>query len=69
MKTLSLLVDGMTCEGCAATVKRVIARVPGVSAAEVALAEGRATVRGDEQLDAQRLVAAITAAGYAARVA
>ena len=69
MKTLSLLVSGMTCGGCAAAVERVIARVPGVSGAEVVLDAGRATVHGDDRLDAQRVVAAITAAGYGAQVA
>jgi copper chaperone CopZ len=69
MKTLSLAVSGMTCDGCAGTVKRAIQRVPGVSSAEVALREGRATVRGDEALDAQRVIAAVTAAGFGAKEA
>jgi copper chaperone CopZ len=69
VKTVSLAISGMTCDGCAATVKRVIARVPGVASAEVVLREARATVRGDDGLDAGRVIAAVTAAGYDAREA
>jgi copper chaperone CopZ len=69
MKTVSLAISGMTCDGCAATVKRVIARVPGVTGAEVALREGRATVRGDDALDAKGVIAAVASAGFGAKEA
>jgi copper chaperone len=60
--TVVLTVSGMTCGGCAGTVARVLARVPGVENARVDLASGRATVIGTAT--AQALLAAIAAAGF-----
>lgn len=60
-----LSVSGMTCDGCAKTVIRILSRVPSVSGAEVDFAAGRALVRGSA--NPQDLVAAIQAAGYGAQ--
>jgi copper chaperone CopZ len=62
---IALGVSGMTCEGCAGAVRRVLTRVPGVSKAEIDLAGGRATVEGTAPVS--DLVAAVEAAGYGAR--
>src|SRR5690606_31360122 len=51
---------------CSARVERALGAVPGVSAAAVNLATGRATVRGGAA--AETLVAAVDRAGYDARV-
>ena len=59
-----LAISGMTCDGCANTVTRVLARVPGVTGARVDFASGRAVVTGTA--NAAHLVAAVTAAGYGA---
>ena len=59
-----LAISGMTCDGCATTVTRVLARVPGVTGARVDFASGRAVVAGTA--NAADLVAAVTAAGYGA---
>jgi copper chaperone CopZ len=61
----ALLVSGMTCGGCANTVRRVLNRVPGVTDAIVDLDSGRATVIGGAR--AEDLIAAVQAAGYGAR--
>ena len=61
---VELAVSGMTCSGCAATVQRVLARVPGVQQVEVDLAAGRAQVLGTAPLAA--LLAAVQAAGFGA---
>ena len=45
--TAQLNIKGMTCSGCVASVKRVLEGLPGVKAADVSLAEGRATIRYD----------------------
>jgi len=61
-------VGGMTCTHCAATVRRALAECAGVSAAEVDLTTGRATVTGRE-LDAERLRSAVEEVGYTLRPA
>lgn len=65
--TTQLSVDGMTCGGCVASVKRVLLQVPGVTQADVALAPGLAAVTFDDrQADVPALVAAIERAGFTA---
>lgn len=66
---ITLKIDGMTCGGCAAAVRRVLSAVPDVSAVSVDLDAGRATVQSSRALDAARLVAAVEDAGYDARIA
>jgi P-type Cu+ transporter len=64
---LDISVQGMTCASCTGRVERALKRVPGVLSAEVNLATERARVtvaRGSTDADA--LVAAIQATGYAA---
>jgi copper chaperone CopZ len=60
----TLSITGMTCSGCANTVKRVLSRLPGVTRAEVDHTSGRATVSGTAR--PEDLVAAVRAAGYGA---
>lgn len=64
--SVNLSISGMTCSGCADTVKRVLSRVAGVTAVEVDLDGGAATVGGTAGGPA--LVAAVVAAGYDARL-
>ncbi|HMO72241.1 MAG TPA: heavy metal-associated domain-containing protein, partial [Paracoccaceae bacterium] len=59
-------VEGMTCASCIGRVERILRAVPGVQAAAANLATGRATVTG--LADPEALVAAVTAAGYPARL-
>jgi P-type Cu+ transporter len=57
----------MTCASCVAHVQKAARAVPGVDAAEVNLARGRAVVRFDPgRTDPARISEAITAAGYPA---
>lgn len=65
---VELIVTGMTCDHCAASVRTVLTARPNVSATDVDLAGGRVVVTGHE-LDPQALAAAITTLGYKARVA
>src|SRR5690606_37756137 len=62
-----LTIEGMTCASCVGRVERALARVPGVIEATVNLATERARVRTDGPADPGSLVAAVEAAGYAAR--
>ncbi|MCW3480396.1 heavy-metal-associated domain-containing protein [Neisseriaceae bacterium JH1-16] len=63
MSQVELKVDGMTCGGCVASVKKALSAVSGVQAVEVDLASGRVEVEG-EALDKQALDAAVEAAGF-----
>jgi Cu+-exporting ATPase len=62
-----LEVDGMTCAACVGRVERVLKRVPGVRDAAVNLATHRATLAVAPGFDVSAVVAAVDAAGYAAR--
>ncbi len=68
-ETESLLaIEGMSCASCVGRVERALAAVPGVTAAGVNFALGRAAIRHPEGLVAiGDLVAAAAAAGYEAR--
>ena len=61
MKTV-LKVDGMSCGHCSARVQAALAKVDGVTNAEVDLTSGIATVTGE--FDVNALIAAVTNAGY-----
>ena len=63
---VELAIDGMTCAACVGRVERSLLRVPGVMTAEVNLATERARVTA-LGVPEERLVAAITAAGYGAK--
>ena len=64
----TLGITGMTCAACAARLERALAAVPGVLAAQVGLADGRARVTA-LSADAAPLIAAVEAEGYGARPA
>ena len=63
----TLAVSGMTCEGCARTIERVLSRVPGVKSAAADFDLGIAVANGSAA--ASELIAAVEAAGYGASVA
>ncbi len=65
METTTLDVKGMSCQGCVASVTRVLKAGPGVSEATVVLNPGAATVTYDPaRTSAPALRAAIENAGY-----
>lgn len=69
IKTIFLKVSGMTCGGCAANVKRILAVRPGVISAEVDLAGGKAVISAREgEVSPESLAASLAAAGYEALV-
>ncbi len=63
-------VEGMTCEGCAATVSQVLRSVPGVSAVEVSYDSGEAVVgvQDSQKVPTGRIVNALKKAGYDGRL-
>ncbi|MFL5983149.1 MAG: heavy metal translocating P-type ATPase [Gaiellaceae bacterium] len=66
MAEVRLDLEGMTCAACAARIEKKLNKVPGVTAT-VNFATEQATVRSDEPVAVADLVAAVAAAGYAAR--
>ena len=63
--TFDIGIAGMTCASCVNRVERALKRVPGVITAEVNLATERARVTAaGEDAGADRLIAAVQAAGY-----
>ncbi|MEI7835733.1 MAG: SO_0444 family Cu/Zn efflux transporter [Planctomycetota bacterium] len=65
VEIIKLRVAGMTCQHCAATVRKALTGVPGVSAADIDVSAGTADVAG-AALDAQALCQAVARAGYQA---
>ena len=61
----AFIIEGMVCNHCKAHVEKAIASVEGVSAVTVDLASGRAEVSGTA--DPERILAAISEAGYTGR--
>jgi len=67
-QTINLAVGGMTCAGCASTIQRGLALLPGVDGVAVNIATRRATVDVDGEMNPAELEdmmrAAITGLGY-----
>jgi copper chaperone len=66
-ETIELTVSGMTCDHCVRSITNAVNELPGVARTTVDLEGGKATVEGDE-LDAERIIAAIEEEGYEAAV-
>ncbi|MEU1547353.1 heavy metal-associated domain-containing protein [Nocardia sp. NPDC005745] len=64
MSTSTLTVTGMTCDGCAASVRTEIGRISGVDTVAVDLADGLVTVESATPIDRAELTAAVARAGY-----
>ncbi|MDO5059318.1 MAG: heavy metal-associated domain-containing protein [Neisseria sp.] len=64
MNTVTLNISGMTCGGCANSVKRVLSEIPGVQNVEVEWQAGRARVEADDTVAAAVLVDAVEDAGF-----
>lgn len=64
MQATELKITGMTCNHCVKAVTRALRDVPGVTGADVRLADGRAIVSGTA--DPDLLIRAIEQEGYQA---
>lgn len=65
MKTLVARIEGMHCDGCAETIKALLAIEPGVRASTVSFKQGGARVLYDPALTNEaKLIATIETAGY-----
>jgi len=63
--SMTLTVDGMSCEHCEQTVEEALESIPGVQDAEADREANQATVNGDADPDV--LVTAVEDAGYDAK--
>ncbi len=67
MDTVTIKVDGMTCGGCVASVKRVVQAVAGVESVDVSLEKGEAVVSYDgAKTQPTAFKTAIDSAGFTA---
>ena len=57
-------VEDMTCGGCAASIKRAVSRVPGVSSVEANPSSKDVVVDTSADVSREAIVAAIQGAGY-----
>lgn len=70
MRTVTLAVPGMTCAACPITVKKALAKVPGVTKTEVSYEKKQAQVTFDDaKAGIDALLKASSDAGYPATVA
>ncbi|MBL0934886.1 MAG: copper-translocating P-type ATPase [Rhizobiaceae bacterium] len=67
MTAHTLDITGMTCAACSARVEKTLARLPGVTRANVNLALERASVEAEPGVGVDALIAAVGKAGYGAR--
>jgi copper chaperone len=68
MEQTTVYTSGMTCDGCAQSVKRVLSDLPGVETAEVSLARNQAIVSFDPHIiNRARITQAIENAGFETR--
>jgi copper chaperone len=67
MQTVKLAIEGMTCQGCVASLTRALQAAPGVSGVSVSLEQANATVEIDPACtSADKLREVVESAGFAA---
>ena len=69
MNTMVLQVEGMSCGSCGKRVTQALLPLPGVSGVDVDLPSGRVQVSGELAHGGERLIGALTGAGYPAKLA
>ena len=64
METRSIMVNGMSCDHCAHSVRAEIGKLPGVAEIDVDVAAGRVRITGQSLPDDAGLRDAVEEAGY-----
>jgi uncharacterized protein len=63
-------IEGMSCQGCVDAITNALTKIPGVKSAKVSLQEKRAVVvAAPSEVPTEKILTAITAAGYKGRLA
>ena len=68
LETVTLDIQGMTCEACEVHVRSALREVPGVHHVQVSYAQTRAVVQAGEGVDPKALVDAVGTTGYQASI-
>ena len=64
MSTTTITVEGMSCAGCANSVRAELTHIPGVVDVQVDIANGTVTIASDAPVDSAAIRAAVEEAGY-----
>ncbi len=64
MSTTTVTVMGMSCGGCASSVREEIGDIPGVSTVDVELSSGTVLIESDGPVEAVAIRNAVEEAGY-----
>lgn len=64
MSTTTITVEGMSCSGCANSVRAELTHIPGVVEVNVDVTNGTVTIASDSPVDSAAIRAAVEEAGY-----
>jgi copper chaperone len=64
MSTTTISVEGMSCGGCANSVRAELTHIPGVVEVNVDVTNGTVTIASDIPVDSDAIRAAVEEAGY-----
>ncbi len=64
MSTTTITVEGMSCGGCANSVRAELTHIPGVVEVNVDITSGTVTIASDAPVDGDAIRAAVEEAGY-----
>lgn len=64
MSTTTITVEGMSCGGCANSVRAELTDIPGVVEVDVDISDGTVTIASDTPVDSAAIRAAVEEAGY-----
>jgi copper chaperone CopZ len=64
MSTTTITVEGMSCGGCANSVRAELTHIPGVVEVDVDISNGTVTIASDAPVDDAAIRAAVEEAGY-----
>ncbi|MEZ5973955.1 MAG: cation-translocating P-type ATPase [Planctomycetota bacterium] len=66
LQTTQFPISGMSCQGCANSIQRLLEDIPGIAHAEVSFGTRTATIQTDGLVEEQALLAALTSNGFSA---
>ncbi len=64
MSTTAITVAGMSCGGCASSVRAELTTVPGIIDVDIDISSGTVTIDSEAPVDAAAIRAAVEEAGY-----
>lgn len=66
MTTQNYSVTGMTCGHCEASVREEVSEIPGIESISVSATDGTLSIIANQEIDDQKVLAAVEEAGYEA---